>query len=230
MVAQGSNWLWRSSPESRVFTLKVKCSSIHLLLHSQKACTWTHEAFNWALAGLKEAGLGYSSGGQWWPEMLTFKVRLQEIEWSQHPCLSFLICKMGLAVGYCEKDWGSGMYRVGLNRGPRGHDYGGAAAFTPCTFPPKPWASTRALLSDSCLPFPLISSQLIALHLPSQPHSHQRWWWSLSMVSLLNYFLKIQLKIFFTATFLKINFSVFLRFCSHIRHYRVMSRIPHAIW
>lgn len=140
MVAQGRNWLWQSSPKSRVFTLKVKCSSIHLLLHSQKACTWTPEAFNWALAGLKEAGLGYSSGGQWWPEMLTFKVKPQEIEWSQHPCLSFLICKMGLAVGWCEKDWGWSMQRVGLNRGPRGHDYGGAAAscLHPCTFPLSP--------------------------------------------------------------------------------------------
>ena len=167
-MAQGSNWLWQSSPKSRVFTLKVKHSSIHLLLHSQKACTWTHEGFNWALAGLEEVGLFMCWSVIAWD--VNFQSETTGKEWSQHLCLSFLICKMGLAVGCCEKGWGWSMQRAGLNREPRGHDYGGAAvSLHTLHLPPRPWASpSRGAHRPSRLPFPLISSQPTALYLPSQ--------------------------------------------------------------
>lgn len=57
--------------------------------------------------------------------------------------------------------------KVGLNRGPRGRDYGGAAASnSPLHLPPKPWLSpfpgAQGPAPTPQLPFPLISSQLIA--------------------------------------------------------------------
>ena len=221
MVAQGSNWLWQSSPKSKVFTLKVKCSSIHLLLHSQQACTRTHEAFNWALADLKEAGLGYSSGGQWWPEMLTFKVRPQETEWSQLLCLSFLICKMGLAVGCCEEDWGWSMQRVGLNPGPRGRDYGGTAASNShlCTFPlslgPAPFLEHTGpafrlpdSLSHSFLPSSLPFTFHLNLTLTEGDDGSSQWslYWTFLKNSIKNTFHSYFFKNYFFSLF-KILFS-----------------------
>ena len=191
-MAQGSNWLWQSSPKSRVFTLKVKHSSIHLLLHSQKACTWTHEGFNWALAGLEEAGLFMCWSVIAWD--VNFQSETTGKEWSQHLCLSFLICKVGLAVGCCEKDWGWSMQRAGLNREPRGHDYGGAAvSLHTLHLPPRPWASPSRGAHGPCSPtLDSLSHSFLPSSLPFTCRlKHQRWWWSLSMVSLLNYFFLI---------------------------------------